>query len=162
MRSLKVRNPFLTLTWLGDLTFGDRDWNCYTRCLIQFSAGVEKMAALRTAIFSLPAKTGGGHIMPPSIARVYPRPGGGLSHLRHGGGSICPPSNLKTKRPRRSRDTPIESSHWARSNLLRSFFAQFNIEFTRGHWRTFLIVLSGMTGSISGPIIVTQNLKRKR
>ena len=47
------------------------------------------MAALRAALFPLSAKNRrGGQILPPppSSARVNPRPGGGLSHLRHGGG----------------------------------------------------------------------------
>ena len=42
-----------------------------------------------------------------------PRPGGGLSHLRHGGGggqNDPPPSNSKTRKSRRPGDTAIDSS----------------------------------------------------
>ena len=41
-----------------------------------------------------------------------PRPGGGLSHLRHGGGAKMtpPPSNWKTRKARRPGDTAIDSS----------------------------------------------------
>ena len=41
------------------------------------------------------------------------RPGGGLSHLRHGGGGAKmtpPPSNSKTRKARRAGDTAIDSS----------------------------------------------------
>ena len=41
---------------------------------------------------------------------VNPRPGGGLSHLRHGGGQNDPPSNSKTRKARRPDDTAIDSS----------------------------------------------------
>ena len=41
-----------------------------------------------------------------------PRPGGGLSHLRHGGGGgqNDPPSNSKTRKAKRPGDTAIDSS----------------------------------------------------
>ena len=58
LRSLKVRHPFFFcfFYYKGDMTFGDLGWNFYTRCLIQFSAGTEKMAALRAAVFPTSAK----------------------------------------------------------------------------------------------------------
>ena len=44
---------------------------------------------------------------------LSPRPGGGLSHLRHGGGGggqNDPPSNSKTRKARRPGDNAIDSS----------------------------------------------------
>ena len=82
--------------------------------------------SIAVSIFlSLPLITeidwGGGRYGPPaegmgrtrlSSARVNPRPGGGLSHLRHGGGgqNDPPPSNSKTRKARRPGDTAIDSS----------------------------------------------------
>ena len=48
----------------------------------------------------------------PVCGHLNPRPGGGLSHLRHGGGgqNDPPPSNSKTTKARRPGDTAIDSS----------------------------------------------------
>ena len=46
LRSLKVRNPFLTLPDLVTWPLVTWGWNFYTRCLIQLWGGSEKMAAL--------------------------------------------------------------------------------------------------------------------
>ena len=46
-----------------------------------------------------------------AIVSINPRPGGGLSHLRHGGrGAKMTPSNSKTRKARRPGDTVIDSS----------------------------------------------------
>ena len=52
LRSLKVRNPFLTLTWPGDLTFGDLGLKFLRKVSNSIVSGTEKMAALRAAVFS--------------------------------------------------------------------------------------------------------------
>ena len=46
------------------------------------------------------------------VTLINPRPDGGLSHLRHGGGGgqNDPPSNSKTRKARRPGDTAIDSS----------------------------------------------------
>ena len=72
--------------------------------------------------------------------QTIPRPGGGLSHLRHGGGGgpKCPPPPLTRKLGK------LEGRAIRRSTALSEpvrrhfghFFAQVNIEVSRGHQRS--------------------------
>ena len=118
---------------------------------------------------------GGGRICPPagrvsaeypSGARVNPRPGGGLSHLRHGGGGQNDPPPPLTRKLGKLEGRAIRRST-ALSEPVRShfghFFAQVNIEVSRGHQRSNfrkMMVLSGMPAIISGTIIATPNPKK--
>ena len=99
---------------------------------------------------------------------LNPRPGGGLSHLRHGGGGgakMTPPLTRKlgkiegrTIRRSTGLSDPVRS-HFGH------FFAQVNIEVSRGHQRSNfrkMMVLSGMPAIISGTIIATPNLKKAK
>ena len=71
LRSLKVRNPFLTLTWPGDLTFGDLGLKFLHKVSNSIVSRYWKMAALRAAVFPLSAKNRrGGHFLPPPPVRV--------------------------------------------------------------------------------------------
>ena len=86
LRSLKVRNKFLTLAWPGDLTFGDlaliflhKASVCRNRTEteveieIHLLTGTEKMAALRAAVFFAVRKKPERRAFfapPPSSARV--------------------------------------------------------------------------------------------
>ena len=101
----------------------------------------------------------------PYPTHLNPRPGGGLSHLRHGGGGakMTPPltqklGKLEGRAIRRSTAlTEPVRSHFGH------FFAQVNIEVSRGHQRSNfrkMMVLSGMPAIISGTIIATPNPKK--
>ena len=125
-----------------DLTRSNVDLRLKTICAIARSCWDASTVLFPRSSATIRGRSPGGRTNPPPLAkvakhgkraRVNPRPGSGLSRLRHGRGSICPPSNSKTKRPRRPRDTAIESSQWVRSKSMRSIFAQVNIEVTRGH-----------------------------
>ena len=78
LRSLKVRNPFLTLTWPGYLTFGDlglkflhKVWNSIlSRYWRNGGAARRRFSAIRE-------KPEGRTFFAPSSARVNPRPAGG-------------------------------------------------------------------------------------
>ena len=105
-------------------------------------------------------------IVDPGHRALNPRPGGGLSHLRHGGGAkMTPPltrklGKLEGRAIRRSRalSEPVRS-HFGH------FFAQVNIEVSRGHQRSNfrkMMVLSGMPAIISGTIIATPNPKKAK
>ena len=82
------------LLWPDLLTWPLVAWgrNFYTKCLIQFSAGTEQMAALRAAVFPLSAKNrrGGYFLPPPPPVRVLTRALEGVweSHRLEGGGGI--------------------------------------------------------------------------
>ena len=103
----------------------------------------------------------------PSRARVNPRPGGGLSHLRHGGGGgkMTPPLTRKLgKLEGRAIRRSTALSYPIRSHF-GHFFAQVNIEVSRGHQRSNfrkMMVLSGMPTIISGTIIATPNPKKAK
>ena len=96
---------------------------------------------------------------------VNPRPVGGLSHLRHGGGQNDPPltgklGKLEVRVIRRS----TALSEPVRSHF-NHFFAQVNIEVSRGHQRSNfrkMMVLSGMPAIISEAIIATPNPKKQK
>ena len=82
-----------------------------------------------------------------------------------GGGQNDPPSNSKTRKARR----PTIRRSTALSEPVRShfghFFAQVNIEVSRGHQRSNfrkMVVLSGMPAIISGTIIATPNPKKAK
>ena len=100
---------------------------------------------------------------------VNPRPGGGLSHLRHGGGGgqndPPPPLTLKLgKLEGRAIRRSTALSEPVRSHF-GHFFAQVNIEVSRGHRRSNfrkMMVLSGMPAIISGTIIATRNPKKAK
>ena len=72
LRSLKVRNPFLTLTWPGDLTFGDLGLKCLHKVSNSiFEQVLKKWRRCAPPFFRYPRKTGGvGIFCPPSSARV--------------------------------------------------------------------------------------------
>ena len=81
---------------------------------------------------------------------VNPRPGGGLSHLRHGRGvKITTPPNSKTKRDRKGREKRSIALDEYFRKYYGHFFVQVNIEVTRGHQMSNLagchiIFFSGM------------------
>ena len=96
---------------------------------------------------------------------INPCPGCGLSHLRHGGGQNDPPL---TKTLGKLGGWAIRRST-ALSEPVRSqfdhFFAQVNIEVSRGHQSSNfrkMMVLSGMPAIISGNIIATPNPKNQK
>ena len=96
-----------------------------------------------------------------------PRPGGGLSHLRHGGGGGQNDPRLTRKLGKledRAIRWPKALSEPIRS-LFGHFFAQVNIEVSRGHQRSNfrkMMVVSGLPAIISGTIIATPNLKKNK
>ena len=98
---------------------------------------------------------------------LNPRPGGGLSHLRHGGGGakMTPPLTRKLgKLEGRAIQRSTALSEPVRSHF-GHFFAQVNIEVSRGHQRSNfrkMMVLSGMPAIISGTIIATPNPKKQK
>ena len=99
---------------------------------------------------------------------VNPRPGGGLSHLRHGGGGggkmTLPLTRKLGKLEGRAIRRSTALSEPVRSHL-GHFFAQVNIEVSRGHQRSNfrkMTVLSGMPAIISGTIIATPNPKKQK
>ena len=100
-------------------------------------------------------------------ANFNPRPGGGLSHLRHGGGGgkMTPPLTRKLgKLEGRAIRRSTALSEPVRSHF-GHFFAQVNIEVSRGHQRSNfrkMMVLSGMPAIISGTIIATPNPKKAK
>ena len=101
-----------------------------------------------------------------SHSRLNPRPGGGLSHLRHGGGggqNDPPPLTRKLgKLEGRATRQSTALSEPVRSHF-GHFFAHVNIEVSRGHQRSNfrkMMVLSGMPAIISGTIIATPNPKK--
>ena len=68
LRSLKVRNPFLTLTWPGDLTFGDRG----LKFLHKVSSSIVRRywkngVAARRRFSAIREKPEGGHFPPPPL-----------------------------------------------------------------------------------------------
>ena len=110
----------------------------------------------------------GGWISRPNQCLVNPRPGGGLSHLRHGGGGGPKWPPPLTRKLRKLEGRAIRRST-ALSEPVRShfghFFAQVNIEVSRGHQRSNfrkMMVLSGMPAIISGTIIATPNPKKAK
>ena len=86
LRSLKVRNPFLTLTWPGDLTFGDLGLKLLHKVSNSIARRYWKNGgAARRCFFAIREKPEGWAFFAPSSARVNPRPAGG------GGGVNAPP-----------------------------------------------------------------------
>ena len=100
---------------------------------------------------------------------INPRPGGGLSHLRHGGGgggqNDPPPLTRKLgKLEGRAIRRSTALSEPVRSHF-GHFFAQVNIEVSRGHQRSNfrkMMVLPGMPAIISGTIIAMPNPKKAK
>ena len=103
LRSLKVRNPFLTLTWPGDLPFGDLGLKFLHKVSNSIVSRYWKNGgAARRRFFRYPRKTGGGGIFcPPSSARVNPRPAGPLYFppTAGGGGRLNAPHDLGSWSP---------------------------------------------------------------
>ena len=132
---------------------------------------VSNTGTITDAAFTSPASAhrDGLHMCPPppGRARVNPRPGGGLSHLRHGGGGQNDPPPLTRKLGKLEGRAMRRST--ALSEPVRShfghFFAQVNIEVSRGHQRSNfrkIMVFSGMPAIISGTITATPNPKKAK
>ena len=86
-----------------------------------------------------------------------PRPGGGLSHLRHGGGGkMTTPPNSKTKRDRKARKKRSIALNEYNRKYFSHFFAKVNIDVIRGHQRSILAecqIFFRKCAIISEPII---------